>query len=815
MSETPDNRYMMDDEGGNKPFIDPRRPIPVSGGINSPNVAPLAEDDLFELQSAEDILLQLQEGYTPERRSWEEVKRDRSLNKGLTAGEIKRLKGIGDISLRLYQYEALQEKLSDRVTELYYKMQTGGATPQIKAQYLETMYKFKELSARIFDDQAEVGRALNFMKNLNLTRRKVGDITDMLKEYNSNGIGAFASDDFFQEFAEQVQYMINSGNPAGAANIIKQIEKPYWWQYILSARHAMMLSSLGTHAKNAYDGLMMIVREMEESTLALPLFYGRKVIGAQDGVSPQEVTARAYGLLRALLDAQTYRETWKAFKEGHQSRSYSAKIEMQDARIPVLSKVNDALYASDTFFRAFHMNANLYTLGVRKARQDGFTGMRALEEGTANAMNPTKELLQQARDMADVTLLVDSPSAIGNLIEPSKAIRPNMKGEDQAKSFLANMVFPFLRVTDRLLFQAIRRSPLSFLDKNTRAEWAAGGPQRDIAIARTVYGTALMAYYWQQAGIGDDEEGDIEGAAPGNYKKQQSLEATGYRPNSQVEGGRMLDITALNLSLNPLSTDNNIAAQIATIRQAWERGAQGETEAEEAANGMGEALRAMLGILSSQSYAENLSTFIDPLTERDPDKRETLEAGFVGGVASQFVPAALRQVNQMVYDPEKKITRGDGSFGDRVYGRIASAIPGLSETLPDRVDALGDTMPQGRTLLGIGNYTEIKQDDVSKEIRKIDRQTEKPLLTSAPSSFQLEGRTVQLTDEQQQKWNSIQGRLTRDVMTLAISEPAWKTLDLKTKVEFVKQLRSEAYEEAKKAILPEIDFEVQLKEEEL
>jgi flagellar motility protein MotE (MotC chaperone) len=817
------NRYMMvdtDGEGGNKPFIDPRRPIPVRGGVNNPNIAPVTDDDAFELQSAQDILLELTEGYTPGARSWEDTKRDRSLTKGLTAGKIKNLKGVGDISLRLYQYEALQQKLSDRVTDLYYKMQTGGATPQIKAQYLETMYKFKELSAHIFDDQAEVGRALNFMKNLSLTRRKVNELNDVLREYNGSGVSAFASDDFFQEFAERVQYMINSGNPAAAANIVKQIDKPYWWQYILSARHAMMLSGLGTHAKNAYDGLMMIAREMEETTMALPLFYGRKALKAmgkdvQDGVSPQEVTARAYGLMRALLDSGTYKDTAKAFWEGHQSRSYSAKIEMQDARIPVLSKVNDALYASDTFFRAFHMNANLYTLGVRKAREDGFTGMRALEEGTANAMNPTKEMLEKARNLADVTLLVDSPSALGNMVEPSKAIRPGMKGGEQAGRFAANILFPFLRVTDRLLFQAIRRSPLSFLDKNTRAEWAAGGAERDIAIARTVYGSALMAYYWQQAGIGADQEGDVEGAGPPDYKKTQSLEATGYRPNSEVQGNKMVDITALNLSMNPLGTDNNIAAQIASIREAWERGKKSETEAEELGNQFTEVGRALLGVLASQSYAENLSTFIDPLIERDPARKETAEAAFVGGLGSQFVPAAGRQLVQQVLDPERKVTRGDGSGADRIYGRIASGIPGLSETLPDRVDALGDTMPQGRTTLGIGNYTEIKQDDVSKEIRNIERNTKKPLMTTAPSSFQLEGRTVRLTAEQQQKWNSVQGRLTREVMSIVVADPGWKKFDLATKVEFVKELRSEAYEAAKMEVLPDIDFEVQLKEEEL
>lgn len=796
-----DNRYMMDDD-------------------DEDGIAPLTSADLFEIQSAQDILLQLSEGHVPQVRRWAESKRTANLGKGLTASQIRKLKRVGELDVRLYQYENLALALSDKVTQLYYKMQTGGATPQVKAAYLETMYKFKELTGHIFQDQAEIARALNFMKQLSLTKRKLKDINELLSEYDKSGVGAFESDDLFKQFAEQVQYMLASGNPMGAANMIKKVEEPYWWQYVLSIRHASMLSGLGTHAKNAYDGLMVIAREMEETLMALPGFYARKGLqgmgyDVKDGVSPQEAAARAYGLLRAALDLQTYIQTWQAFKTGHQSRSYSAKIEMTDARIGMFSKINDALYASDIFFRTFHNNANLYSLGVRKAREDGFTGVRAFEEGTANAMNPTKEMLKQARQLTDTALLVDSPSGLTNWVESGKSIRPNMDWGRQTVSFVLNMLLPFLRVTDRLLFQAIRRSPLSFLDKNTRAEWVEGGASADIAVARTLYGTALLAYYWQQAGTGDDEEGDIEGEGPVNYKKLQSLEATGYRPNSQVEGNKMVDITALNLSLNPFGTDNNIAAQVASIREAWERGAKGETEAEQIAGGIGQTLRAMLGVLASQSYAENMSTYLAPVLEKDPARQESIDSAAVGGMASQFVPAAVRQANQMLFDKERKVTRGDGSFGDRVYGRIVSGIPGLSENLPDRVDALGDTMPQGRTTFGIGNYTEIKQDPVSQEIRKLDRETKDPILSNAPSSFQLEGYTVRLTAEQQQVWNTASGQFIKEFMSLAVANPTWKTLDTATKVQFMQELKQEAYDAGKVEALKLIDPNVQIEEDEL
>jgi hypothetical protein len=153
----------------------------------------------------------------------------------------------------------------------------------------------------------------------------------------------------------------------------------------------------------------------------------------------------------------------------------------------------------------------------------------------------------------------------------------------------------------------------------------------------------------------------------------------------------------------------------------------------------------------------------------------------------------------------------------------SSGIPGVREGLPDRIDFLGDTMPQGRTAVGIGNYTPIKQDAVAQELRKIDRQISKPLLSGAPSSFQITGedangekvtKTVRLTVEQQQKWTSIQGKLIRLTMEQVIELPTWDKAPLSLKVEVVKELKTAAYEKAKEAIILEVD-PVQLEDKEL
>jgi hypothetical protein len=750
------------------------------------------------MTNAQEILSGALEGYEPTHRSWAEAKRE-ARDRGLTAKQIRKAKGIGDLDKRLFQYDAVAAATDEQLVALHEKMNDGTFTMRDKAKYLETVFSYNELLGRIFDDQAEVGRALNAMKALDFTKRKITDLNKLLEEHNGNNIRGFADDKTFNDFAEQVRYLMQTNNQVGAHAMLKQAVKPYWWQYILSYRHAAMLSGLGTHVKNAKDSAMMIARELEEQVMALPagvIRAGLRAAGAnvKEGVSPQEVAARLYGLIRTAFDGATYKNTADAFVKGHGNTPYSSKIEMQDARIPVISKVQDTLHASDTFFRAFHTNANLYTLGVREARKQGFTGMAAFEEGSNLATNPTKDMLDESKRLADVSLLVDSPSAVSDWVEAGKSIKPNMNAGQQAKSFFLNVMFPFFRVTDRLLFQSLRRSPLGFLDRVTREDLASGGARADVALARMAYGSALIYYYWQQAG-----EGNVEGKGPADYEKRVALEAGGYLPNSVREEDRYVDASGLNLSFLPDDLQNSVAANIATIREAYE---SGKADSDSTAQGIGYAALSLLTVLASNSYAENISTYTAPFQDNEDVDRDMAIANVGGSLASQFVPAAVRQYNHLYHDPVKRDTVGDKSIPDRIYGRVASAIPGLSDDLPAKHDVYGDQMQQGRTLSSINNYQEIKDDEVAVELQRLERTTKDAVVRGAPASFEHEGERIKLTADGKQEWQRVQGYYLRLGMSQTIQSDEWKNATDEDKIAIVKEIRTEAYDLTKDYMLP-------------
>jgi hypothetical protein len=757
----------------------------------------VSEED--RILNAKTILSGALESYEPTYRSWAEGKRA-ARDRGLTAKQIKSAKSIGELDKRLFQYDAVAAATDEKLVALHEKMNDGSFTLRDKQKYLETVFSYNELSARIFDDQAEIARALNAMKALTYTKRKISELNDVLSEFQGNNLSAFADDEVFNRFAKQIQSLMAAGNPAGAHQTMLQILKPYWWQYVLSFRHSMMLSGLGTHVKNAYDNASMIARELEETAIAAPGFAIRKGLNkaganVQEGVSPQEIGARMYALLRTALDTNTYKDTAKAFIEGHGNRQYSSKIEMQDARILGLSKVQDTLHATDTFFRAFHENANLYTLGVRKAREQGFTGMAAFEEGSNIAMTADPDMLDEARKMADVPLLVDKPSFIASKLEAAKAIRPNMTGGEQAGAAFANFMLPFFRVTDRLLFQKIRRmGPLALLDRVTREDLAAGGPRMDIALGRMALSSALIYYYWDQS-----EKENIKGSGPADFDKLAALQAGGYLPNSVKTEDKYIDATALNLSVLPDNLQNALAANIASIREAYD---SEKESSENTAKALAVAVRSLLTELSSTSFAENISVYLEPFQEGPEYQKDAATANLAAGVAGQFVPAIARQYNQIVNDPYKRDTSGDKTFEDKVTGRLKSAIPGLSDDLPIKYDLYGDPMEQGRTWSGIDNYQNIKKDAVSKELQRLEKTSKEAVVKGAPSSFQYEGEQIKLNAEGKQEWQRVQGYYLKEGMKQVIPTEEWKQSSDADKIEIVKEIRTDAYEMTKEYMLP-------------
>ncbi len=262
--------------------------------ITPEEIAAMTPEELMESDNAMNILEKMTEGYTPIVMSLDDLKKEAE-DRGLPASRIKSV-GAGEIVKRLYMYDIAMEKLHDRVTTLYEKLQSGNFSQTDRANYLKTVFKMNELAGRIFEDQGEVGRALAAMKSIQFTYRRVKGVQETIAQIKQGSpFEALNDPDEFYKFALSIQDQIEAGKAkakekgaefiGNAINLpralmssmdfsapLRQglflIHKAAWWRSFFN-----MFRYAGS--KRAYDDLMESItarpsyHEMMQGNLAL------------------------------------------------------------------------------------------------------------------------------------------------------------------------------------------------------------------------------------------------------------------------------------------------------------------------------------------------------------------------------------------------------------------------------------------------------------------------------------------------------------------------------------------------------------------
>lgn len=172
----------------------------------------MTPEELLNSQDAMKILTQMTEGYEPVIMSLDDIEKEVQL-RDLRPSTVLRKNGVGagELVKRLYMYDIAMTKVNDRLTSLWEKIQSGNYTQQDKYNFITTSEKQRELAARIFEDQGEVGRALAAMKTVQYTRRSVAGMQDTLK-FTGNSPYAYLEDDAeFYKFAMSINDQIAAG----------------------------------------------------------------------------------------------------------------------------------------------------------------------------------------------------------------------------------------------------------------------------------------------------------------------------------------------------------------------------------------------------------------------------------------------------------------------------------------------------------------------------------------------------------------------------------------------------------------------------
>lgn len=756
-----------------------------------------------------------EDGYVPRFRSVAEAK-EAAKNTALDASQIRKSKSVGHIDRKLFVYDNAAIETNAKLIAMAEKDEQGLMTNDELVNMAETINDFHYVLGRLDNDLGESARATATAKHLTFRRNNILALKKLLEEEGSP-LGAVLDPETASKFLKQFAALAKSGkNPAGAGVMLKQVNKPYWEQYVLTWRNNMLLSGLSTHLKNPMDMATTMGRELEEKLAALPMGAVRDIArslgmkNVQQGVHPAEVAAQVQGMFRALISSSTWSDASNAFTKGGYQRFAGTGI--QSPRIPIVSKVQDALAAMDVFFRAIFDNGNLYALGVREARKSGLKTWDDITVAAAgHAAMPTKAMLDEARELTEHTMLINK-SSLNDALDAAKRYKPGMDGAQRVAKFGANYLTPFVRVqTNALVNQVVRRSPLgyaamtkwgSFIDPKTRADWVAGGARRDIAIMRSTMGSLIMAYYWHMAGQKTTDQGPA-----GNYNKLQELEASGWRPGAVHDKGRFNVNSNLNLSLFPWDTHNNVASMVAGVRESYDKGVS--------KGNVGLSLKlagaTIMSYLTNQTFVNDIGEAWDAFHDPDETGAKKMER-FIGNEEKTFLPNATTQAAKII-DPVARNTSENP-----VLDVPRSAIPFASRGLPAQHSAYGEEKQTGTSITGVhtwlnsGNGQNEVTDPAHIELARLGSLFRETIVSPVQRTIKLKDNSqfpesqltdsgeVRLTASQFEEYQRVAGREITERMRDKMQDSSWTDMSDEDKAKWVRKMSADSKKAARESL---------------
>jgi hypothetical protein len=599
------------------------------------------------------------------------------------------------------------------------------------------------------------------------------------------------------------------GNPQQIITATTDSMKPHWEDYVTSVRYSAMLSGIGTPVKAIIGTISNMALASADLAVAAAIGKLRQTVnpsagGEGDRVSGRELAARAVGLWKALSDWATYRRALESYREGIPLDDTPDRLQLDDRPVLPGSMVTEyprrLLSAIDTLMRPIIVSANAYGLATRQALKEGLEGAE-LSARVENLLRvPTREELSEmsaqekairfyirteSKREADIAQLLDGSSPFVTAVSAASRRKPDMSVEERVFRFGIQNVFLFMRNAVNIAEQLIRHTPaLGLIQRRVRDEWVAGGATRDIVVARWLVGGGIISFAAYLA-----VQGLATGEAPDDPDKRAQNEALGIRPRSIKVGDEWRSYDGFDAIGLPFSTTVSIV----------EKYRDGSLNEEGALSAIASAMAQAGSMAVDEAFGKQLYEF---LLLFNSDARDNDKANYAATVAASFVPAIVRQATQYGTDTAQRVTSGDGSIGDRVKGRVMSALPGLSESLPQKVDIFGRPISRETdpvtAVLGIGRTVRTETDPTVLEVRRLAKGQPKAIIKEVPVRV----GDRRLTAEERTAFQAVGGRYFYEDLKEAMQDPVWPTMTDDQRREEIRLILQDAYKDAREELFP-------------
>lgn len=388
-----------------------------------------------------------------------------------------------------------------------------------------------------------------------------------------------------------------------------------------------------------------------------------------------------------------------------------------------------------------------------------------------------------------------------------------------------DIVAPFTRVAGNLVSRGIEYSPINAMKGTVEiaeaVAKAANNGSADLQLqskgvsdlARGMTGTAIAYGFMQLVKLGlmrkaDDEDDEKVAAlnrAEGMTGTQLNLSAakrwlSGGGTEWQY-GDTLIDLS----SVEPLNLLMDLGAELA------------KSEGNPVVSTFKATGKSFMSASADLPVAQFIGNVGTDVLKYNKDPMESIIKEGASTVASSLTPNVLRAAAQGLDDRPRSTGYAD-TFAERLALEAKSRIPGLRETLPGSVDALGnERMYQGTTPerlfnsmlnpVGVNHY---QQGELSKDLESLRERsggnTSFYPTNRIPKEISFTDKsgkthTAQMDYEQRQDFQRTRGTVTNGTMMAMTGTRAYKKASAERQVELMAKCQSYGYEVAKGGVL--------------
>jgi len=703
---------------------------------------------------------------------------------GMTADDLlRRRPGQALNAEQALAARQLLAKSSDEVIALAARATGPEASDASRSAFSEALLRHAAIHEQVTGATAEAGRALSAMRAAARSR----EISGTIHQAAADGMGGQKR---LEEVAEKILDLHREGVGPGEVNrFAVRATRPRFRDKLVELWYNSLLSGPRTHVVNMLSNLMTAALQIPEHAAAAGIGasrrIGRALMGKEhdfDRVMASEIGARTFGLMQGTSEGlRAFARTMRTGEVADHVTKVEARTQhaISGLKGSILRTPTRALAAEDEFFKAIGRRMELNGLAVRKATSEGLRGAALRRRIADLSTNPTDEMVSASMAYARYVTFQRplEPDSLAQGISRLTQNRPWLK-----------LFVPFVRTPANLLKFAVERSPAAFALRSVRADFAAGGARRDLAIARMALGTGLAMTIAELA-----SRGIITGGGPADRGALDLMRGDGWQPYSI----RIGDTYYSYARMDPLSTTIGITADMVDFNQHMTAG-----QRQQAAPLL---IASIIRNLGNKTWLSGISDVVSAID--DPQRSlPNLLARLGGSIA---VPAIVSQTAG-VLDPTMRDTRaptfntegvvpealGLRSVIDPTIATIQSRLPGVSQNLPARRDVWGEPITRegslGPDILSPFSTSTARNDPVTAELLNLGASIGRP-------SRSIQGRRLEPGEYGQ--YQALSGRYMREDMIETMGGPDWARMTPEERLREIASIKRTARRDARADLL--------------